>query len=95
VNIPTSAITAGSVTVLSAGKQTRRRVVSGLAGNSSTIVISGLRAGETVVLPAATSTRSSTSLTSRLASRFGGGGLGGGTGGGLAGGGAVFFRGGG
>ncbi|HEY8302972.1 MAG TPA: biotin/lipoyl-binding protein, partial [Solirubrobacteraceae bacterium] len=78
VNVPTSAITAGSVTVLSAGRQTRRRVVTGLAGNSTTIVISGLKAGETVVLPAATSTRSSTSLTSRLASRFGAGGLGGG-----------------
>lgn len=94
VNVPTSAITAGSVTVLSTGKQTRRRVVTGLAGNSSTIVLNGLKAGETVVLPAATSTRSSTSLTSRLGSRLGGGGLGGG-GGGFAGGGAAFFRGGG
>ena len=60
-------------------KQVRRRVVTGLAGNSSTIVLSGLRAGEEVALPLA-STSSATSLTSRLAGR--GGGLGGGLGGG-------------
>lgn len=91
VNVPTSAISAGSVTVVRNGKDVRQRVATGLAGNSSTIVLSGLTAGETVVLPAATSTRSSTTgLTSRLGGR---GGLGGG--GGFGGGGAVFFRGGG
>jgi multidrug efflux pump subunit AcrA (membrane-fusion protein) len=98
VNVPTSAISADSVTVVQGGKDVRRRVVTGLAGNSSTIVLSGLKAGETVVLPAATSTSSSTSLTSRLGSRLGGGGLGGGgTGGGgfAGGGGPAFFRGGG
>ena len=62
VNVPTSAISAGAVTVMSSGKQVSRRVVTGLAGNSSTIVLSGVKAGETVVLPAATSTSSSTSL---------------------------------
>ena len=101
VNVPTSAISAGSVTVEQSGKQVRRRVVTGLGGNTSTIVLSGLKAGETVVLPAATSSSSSTSsLTSRLGSRAGAGALGGGGlaggGGGLAGGGgAAFFRGGG
>jgi multidrug efflux pump subunit AcrA (membrane-fusion protein) len=96
VNVPTSAISAASVTVERSGKQMRQRVTTGLAGNTSTIVLSGLKAGETVVLPAASSTSSSTSLTSRLGSRLGrgGGGLGGG-GGGFAGGGAAFFRGGG
>jgi macrolide-specific efflux system membrane fusion protein len=96
VNVPTSAISAASVTVERSGKQMRQRVTTGLAGNTSTIVLSGLKAGETVVLPAASSTSSSTSLTSRLGSRLGrgGGGLGGG-GGGFAGGGATFFRGGG
>ena len=92
VNVPTSAISADSVTVEQSGKQVRRRVVTGLAGNTSTIVLSGLKAGETVVLPAATSSSSSTSLTSKLGSRIGGGGLGGGLAGG---GGAAFFRGGG
>jgi HlyD family secretion protein len=95
INVPTSAITADSVTVERAGKQVRQRVVTGLAGNTSTIVLSGLKAGETVVLPAASTTSSSgASLTSRLGRLAGGGaGLGGGLGGG--GGGAAFFRGGG
>jgi hypothetical protein len=97
INVPTSAITADSVTVERAGKQVRQRVVTGLAGNTSTIILSGLKAGETVVLPAASTTSSSTSLTSRISSRLGGGGLGGAAlgGGGLGGGGAAFFRGGG
>jgi multidrug efflux pump subunit AcrA (membrane-fusion protein) len=101
VNVPTSAISAGSVTVKRAGKQVRQRVVTGLAGNTSTIILSGLKAGETVVLPAASATSSSTNLLSKLGSR-GGGGLGGGgiggAGGGVAGrgaGGGAFFRGGG
>jgi membrane fusion protein, macrolide-specific efflux system len=96
VNVPTSAISGGSVTVVRGGKDVRQPVVTGLAGNSSTIVLSGLKAGETVLLPAANSTRSSTSPTSRLGGRLGGGlGAGGGGGGGFGGGGAVFFRGGG
>ncbi len=99
VNVPTSAITADEVTVERGGKQVRQRVVTGLAGNTSTIVLSGLKDGETVVLPAASTTSSSTSsLSSRLASRLGGaaGGLGGGGAGGFAGaGGGAFFRGGG
>jgi multidrug efflux pump subunit AcrA (membrane-fusion protein) len=100
VNVPTTAISAGSVTVVRNGKDVRQRVSTGLAGNTSTIVLSGLNAGETVVLPAATSTSSSTSLTSRLSRLAGGaGGLGGGGGGGGfvggGGGGAAFFRGGG
>jgi multidrug efflux pump subunit AcrA (membrane-fusion protein) len=96
VNVPSTAISADSVTVVRGGKDVRQRVVTGLAGNTSTIILSGLKAGETVVLPAATSTSSSTSLTSRL-SRLagGGGGLGGGGGGFAGGGGAAFFRGGG
>ena len=99
VNVPTTAISADSVTVVRDGKDVRQRVVTGLAGNTSTIILSGLKAGETVVLPAATSTSSSTSLTSRLSRLAGsGGGLGGGAGGGGGfggGGGAAFFRGGG
>jgi macrolide-specific efflux system membrane fusion protein len=95
INVPTSAISAGEVTVKRGGKPVRQRVVTGLAGNSSTIILSGLKAGETVVLPAASTTSSSaTNLVSRLAGRggIGGGGLGGGLGGG---GGGAFLRGGG
>ncbi|MGA7704803.1 MAG: HlyD family efflux transporter periplasmic adaptor subunit, partial [Solirubrobacteraceae bacterium] len=79
VSVPTSAISGGSVTVIRDGKDVRQPVVTGLAGNTSTIVLSGLRAGETVILPSAVSTSSATGLTSRL-SRLagGGGGLGGG-----------------
>ena len=95
VSVPTSAISGGSVTVVRAGKDVRQPVLTGLAGNTSTIVRSGVKAGETVVLPAAVSTSSATSLTSRL-SRLAGGGGGGLAGGGLGGGGGgAFFRGGG
>jgi len=83
INVPTSAITAGSVTVERAGKQVSQAVTTGLAGNSSTIVLGGLKAGETVVLPAASTTGSSgASLTSKLGGLSKSGGLGGGLGGG-------------
>jgi multidrug efflux pump subunit AcrA (membrane-fusion protein) len=81
VNIPTSAISGGMVTVVRGGKDVRQRVVTGLAGNSSTMILSGLEAGEQILLPVSSSTGTS-SLTSRIGSRLGGGGLGGGFGGG-------------
>jgi multidrug efflux pump subunit AcrA (membrane-fusion protein) len=93
VNVPTSAISADTVTVVRGGRQVRQRVVTGLAGNSSTIVLSGLRAGERIVLPVARASTAS-SLSSRLGSRLGGATLGSGLGGG-GGGGAAFFGGGG
>ncbi|HEY1457775.1 MAG TPA: HlyD family efflux transporter periplasmic adaptor subunit [Solirubrobacteraceae bacterium] len=95
VSVPSSAISGGSVTVRRAGKDVRQRVLAGLVGNSSTIVLSGLAAGETVVLAQAMSTSSATSLTSRLGSRLGGLGGAGGRGGFGGGAGAAFFRGGG
>jgi multidrug efflux pump subunit AcrA (membrane-fusion protein) len=91
VNVPTSAITADTVTVVRDGTQTRRRVVTGLAGNSSTIVLSGLSAGEQIVLPVARGSSTTSSLLSRLGSRTGT--LGGAAGGLGAGGGAAFFGG--
>ncbi|MGD1058626.1 MAG: hypothetical protein ABR992_14565, partial [Solirubrobacteraceae bacterium] len=98
INVPTSAISADEVTVERGGKQVRQRVVTGLAGNTSTIVLSGLKAGETVVLPAASTTSSSaTNVLSKIGSRLGGAGIAGAGGGlgGAGGGGAAFFRGGG
>lgn len=92
VSVPSSAISAGSVTVLRGGKDVRVAVTTGVAGNSSTIVLSGLKAGETVVLPQASST-SSTNLSSLLHNRLGGGSGSGGAF--LGGGGAAVFRGGG
>ncbi len=95
VNVPTSAISGDEVTVERDGRQLRRRVVTGLAGNSTTIIVSGLKAGETVVLPAASTTSSSTTnLITKFAGRAGGG-LGGAGGFAGAGGGGAFFRGGG
>jgi hypothetical protein len=85
VNVPTSAISGGSVTVIDNGKQERRSVTTGLAGNSTTIVLSGLKAGERIVLPVASTSGSTSSLLSRLAGKSTSGTLGGG-GGGAAGG---------
>ncbi len=87
VNVPTSAVKAGSVTVVRDGAHVTQRVTTGLAGDSSTIVLSGLKAGEEVVLPSL-STSGGASLTSRLSSRLGGSRSGGIGGGGFAGGGA-------
>jgi multidrug efflux pump subunit AcrA (membrane-fusion protein) len=99
VNVPTSAISGGSVTVLHGSKRETRQVTTGLAGDSATIVASGLKAGETVLLPTATTTSSSSrSALSGLRSSFRGagatGGGFGGAGGGTPGGGAL-LRGGG
>jgi multidrug efflux pump subunit AcrA (membrane-fusion protein) len=93
VNVPTSAITADTVTVVHDSTQTSRRVVTGLAGNSSTIVLSGLSAGEQIILPVARTTNGLSSVLSRLGSRTGA--LGGAAGGLGAGGGAALFGGGG
>jgi hypothetical protein len=72
VNVPTSAIKGGSVTVLRHGKQVSEQVTTGLAGDSSTIILSGVKAGETVVLPStATATATATGTSSSGASPFG------------------------
>ncbi|HEY1835041.1 MAG TPA: biotin/lipoyl-binding protein [Solirubrobacteraceae bacterium] len=88
VNVPSSAISAGTVTVVRGSKRTVRSVVTGLAGNTTTIIRSGLKAGEQVALPLATSTTSSSgaSLLSRLSRRGGSGALSGAGGLGAAGG---------
>jgi hypothetical protein len=86
VNVPTTAISAGSVTVVRGSKHVSQAVTTGLAGDSSTIVLSGLKAGEEIVLPSATITSTSSSrsgTSSRTGNRLGGS-LGGGLGGGGA-----------
>jgi macrolide-specific efflux system membrane fusion protein len=80
------------VTVLQNGKQVSTPVVVGLQGDSSTQIVSGLRAGQTVVLP-------TVSLSTASGAASGLGGATGATGasrgrGGLAGGGGAFFFGG-
>jgi multidrug efflux pump subunit AcrA (membrane-fusion protein) len=84
LNVPTTAISAGSVTVVRNGKRVSQSVTPGLAGDNSTIILSGLNAGEEIVLPSAASSTSSSKAgaSSRLGGRLGSGGLGGGLGGG-------------
>jgi multidrug efflux pump subunit AcrA (membrane-fusion protein) len=94
LNVPTSAISGATVTLLRDRKRVTQRVLTGLAGDSSTIIRGGLEAGETIVLPSATTSGASSSALSRRAGALGG--LSGGAGRGLSGGGgAAFFRGGG
>ena len=83
LNVLTSAISNGSVTVVRDGKDVSQSVTTGLAGNTSTIILSGLTAGETVLLPStkttstgssASSTRGSSSSGSLGSSALGGSG---------------------
>ncbi|HEY4916320.1 MAG TPA: efflux RND transporter periplasmic adaptor subunit [Solirubrobacteraceae bacterium] len=84
VNVPTSAISGETVTVLRAGRDVSQAITKGLAGNTTTIVLSGLKAGETVVLPEAQSTSSSSaSSSSKSAAATSSGTLGGSAAGGL------------
>lgn len=83
VNVPTRAISGGAVTVVHGTSETRRAVVTGLAGDSTTIIDSGLEPGEQVALPVASTSSGASSLLSRLG-RSAGGTLGGGLGGGVA-----------
>jgi multidrug efflux pump subunit AcrA (membrane-fusion protein) len=86
VHVPSTAVTgSGSnarVTVLRNGKQVTVPVVAGVVGDSATAIVSGLNAGEQVVLPSvtissvgssSTSTTGATSGAGGGAARFGGG----------------------
>jgi multidrug efflux pump subunit AcrA (membrane-fusion protein) len=90
LQVPTAAVTgsgkSATVTVLKNGKQTVVPVVAGLAGDSTTEIISGLTNGETVVLPSVTIATTTTSTGTGTTGGFtrGGGGFGG-FGGGLGG----------
>ena len=94
ITVPSGAITtrggASSVTVVRNGKHVTQTVVTGVVGDSTTQVLSGLRAGEQVAIPVISVSATSSSPTttgsgtsSRGGSlgggggRFGGGGLGG------------------
>jgi len=97
VHVPTAAVTGSganaTVTVLRNGKQTRIAVVAGLQGDSSTAIVSGLKSGDSVVLPSVsiatsgtgtglgtstTSTGTGGTLSGGGGRGFGGGGFGGG-----------------
>jgi len=83
VHVPTAAVTGSgsnaTVTVLRNGKSVSVPVVAGLTGDSSTEIVSGLEAGETVVLPtvsisATAGTTGTTGAGGGGGRRFGGGG---------------------
>jgi len=93
VHVPTAAVNGSgsnaTVTVLRNGKQTRIAVVAGLQGDSSTAILSGLKSGDSVVLPSV-----SISATSGTGTGLGGTSTTSGTGGTLSGGGGRGFGGG-
>jgi macrolide-specific efflux system membrane fusion protein len=82
LNVPTSAISGSTVTVERDGKEVSEAVTKGLAGDTSTIILTGLKAGETVVLPEASAT-SSTAAAAKSGTGTGSGTLGTGAAGGL------------
>jgi RND family efflux transporter MFP subunit len=77
INLPSSAVSgsgsAATVTVLRDGEQARVSVLPGLQGDSNTEILSGLKAGETVVLPTTTFATGSNG-TGVTGTRGGGGG---------------------
>jgi multidrug efflux pump subunit AcrA (membrane-fusion protein) len=78
LELPSAAITTtgpiSTVTVLSDGKQTVKTVTTGLVGDSTTQILSGVSVGEVVVEPVASVSASSTTGTSSSGGGFGGGG---------------------
>jgi hypothetical protein len=100
VSVPNQALQGSTVTVVRNGKRTSQDVQTGTAGDSSTIITSGLSAGDQVLVTSTSAAAGSRATggaaagaTGAGAARFGGGGFGGGGFGGGGGGGA--FRGGG
>jgi multidrug efflux pump subunit AcrA (membrane-fusion protein) len=92
--LPSQALAGSTVTVEAAdGSQTTQRVQTGVVGDSTTQVVSGLKVGDKVVVRSAAAALGaaaggSDQLNSAIRSRLGAGGVGGGLGGGgLAGGG--------
>ena len=89
LELPSAAITTtgpiSTVTVLANGKQTVTTVTTGLVGDSTTQILSGLNVGQVVVEPVASVSAASTTGSSTIGGGgfgppggFGGGGLGGG-----------------
>jgi multidrug efflux pump subunit AcrA (membrane-fusion protein) len=78
VSVSSEAITSGpgggSVTVLEDGKEVERSVTTGLKGDETTQVLSGLKAGETVVLPEITAAAGGAGAPSGESGGFPGGG---------------------
>lgn len=94
LEVPTSAITTtgrvSTVTVLRNGKQTVENVTTGLKGDNTTEILSGLSAGQEVVEPTVTVGAATSSSSGSGTGTLTGGGLGGGGLGGFPGGAGVF-----
>jgi len=86
--VPSQALSGSTVTVQAAdGTQTTRRVQTGVVGDATTQVVSGLKVGDKVVVRSTAAALGgalggSDQADSAIRSRLGGGGLGGGLGGG-------------
>ena len=90
--VPSQALNGSTVTVEAAdGSQSTQRVQTGVVGDSTTQVVSGLKVGDKVVVRSTAAALGAASgsdqLNSAIRSRLGSGGLGGGLGGGGLGGG--------
>jgi RND family efflux transporter MFP subunit len=84
ITVPSRAVTGSFVTVKQGGNDVRTQVATGLVGDSTTEIVSGLQPGEQVVLPTAASGLGAQGAQANRAgfSRgIGGGGIGGGGGG--------------
>ncbi|HEY7621878.1 MAG TPA: hypothetical protein VH834_19035 [Solirubrobacteraceae bacterium] len=91
IAVPSQAVSGSTITVVANGKQTTRQVQTGVVGDSTTQIVSGLKAGETIVVrstsAAAGAAGSGANQANNAISRFGRNGFGGFGGGGLGGGG--------
>jgi multidrug efflux pump subunit AcrA (membrane-fusion protein) len=101
IAVPSQALTGSTVTVEAAdGTQTTQRVQTGVVGDSTTQIVSGLKVGNRLVVRSAAAALGAAAggtdqLNNAIRSRVGAGGLAGGLGGGGAGAGAGFGGGGG
>jgi multidrug efflux pump subunit AcrA (membrane-fusion protein) len=93
VTVPSQAVTGSTVTVVRNGKRTAQRVQTGVVGDTTTQILSGLKAGDTVVVRSASAAAGANAAGG--GAQAGGAGRTGLGGGGLGGGGPAFVPGGG
>jgi len=90
ISVPSGAITTrngvSTVTVVRNGQQVSQPVITGVVGDSTTQIVSGLSAGEQVAIPIVSATSSSAMSATAASSATGSGGGGGRFGGGALGG---------
>jgi multidrug efflux pump subunit AcrA (membrane-fusion protein) len=78
--VPNQALRGNSVTLVANGARTTQRVETGVVGDSTTQVVSGLQAGDRVVITSTSAAAGGALSGGGRQQRFGGGGLGGGGG---------------